>query len=136
MGLIALVTGSGAFADSAADLAKARADLLGRGARNWVKERVVVSMGGDRHCTSGETYNFRTNGTVDIARCANQVLTTRNVPWTLAPAPPIDVNLVFDGKTYQLSFSGPPQNPEMRWRDLARVKPTPTTDILLHLSKD
>ncbi len=125
-----------AQADSAADLAKARAELLGRGTRNWIKERIVVSMGGDRKCTSGETYSFHGNGSVDIALCINHFLTRRNVPWTLVSAPPLDVNLLFDGRTYQLSFAETLHAPQMRWRQLGQVKPDPTTDIYLGLSKD
>ena len=134
--LAATLLAPAAHADSAVDLAKARVDLLGHGTRNWIKERVVVSMGGDRKCTSGETYSFHGNGSVDIALCTNHVLTRRNVPWTLAPAPPLDVNLLFDGRSYQLSFAGTPHAPQMRWRRLGQVKPDPTTDIYLGLSKD
>lgn len=124
------------YADSAADLAQARTDLLGRGTRDWIKVRVVVSMGGDRHCSSGETYSFHSNGVVDIAACTNHVLVTRNVPWTLTAVPPLDVNLKFDGRSYQLSFSGTARAPQMRWRRLGQIKPDPTTDIYLGLSKD
>lgn len=132
----AMLAVSTAHADSAADLAQARADLLGHGTRNWIKERVVVSMGGDQYCTAGETYNFHNNGSVDISVCTNRILTKRTVPWTLAAVPPLDVNLVFDGRSYQLSFAGTARSPKMRWRKLGQVKPDPTTDIYLGLSKD
>ena len=132
----ATLAASSAHADSAADLAQARTDLVGQGTRNWIKERVVVSMGGDRHCTAGETYTFRARGSVDISICTNHVLVKRSVPWTIASAPPLDVNLAFDGRSYQLSFAGTARPPKMRWRRLGQIKPDPTTDIYLGLSKD
>jgi hypothetical protein len=132
---VALIA-TAAQADPAADLAQARADLLGGRSRQWVKERVVVSMGSDKHCTAGETYNFHNNGSVDIALCADHVLTRRKVPWTLQAAPPLDVNLVFDGRSYLLSFAGTQRALQMRWRDLGQIKPRPTTDVYLGISKD
>ena len=134
--LAAASFGTVARADPGTDLQEARAALTGTSLRAWVKERVVVSMGGGSRCTAGETYAFRSNGTVDIAICTDHVLVKRNVPWALVSAPPIDVNLRFDGRVYQLSFGGTPQAPKMRWRKLGQVKPDPTMDIYLGLSKD
>ena len=134
--LITPTFASFAYADAATDLAKARADLLGQSGREWIKQRVVVSMGGDKHCTAGETYNFHSNGNVTIALCVNRLLSKRNVPWTLTTSPPLDVNIAFDGRSYQLSFSGTARSPQMRWRKLGQIKPEVTTDILLGLSKD
>ena len=134
--ILSALIASTAHANGGAELANARAHLLGQGTRNWIKERIVVSMGGDKKCTSGETYSFHSNGSVGIAMCSNHVLRQRNVPWTLSAAPPLDVNLVFDGRSYQLSFAGTAHAPQMRWRQLGQVKLDPTTDIYLGLSKD
>lgn len=134
--LAAASLGTAARADPVTDLQEARTALTGTSSRAWVKERVVVSMGGGNRCTAGETYAFRSNGTVDIVICTDHVLVKRNVPWTLVSAPPIDVNLRFDGRVYQLSFGGTAKAPKMRWRKLGQVKPDPTTDIYLGLSKD
>lgn len=127
---------STAIAQTETDQAEARTNLSGPNVRVWIKQRVEVSMGGDKRCTAGETYTFRANNTVDLSKCTNHVLVKRNVPWTLLPHPPLDVDLRFDGRLVQLSFGGTARSPQMRWRKPGQVKPDPTTDIYLGLSKD
>lgn len=134
--LIAAAATSRAGADMAADVAKAKSALLGSGGRTWVKERVVVSMGGGARCEAGEIYGFKPNGTVEIVRCRDHVLSMQSFRWTVTGEPPIDVRLSFGAESFLLSFSGTRASPKMRWARPAQVKPDPSTDIYLGLSKD
>lgn len=135
-GLLSFAGISALHAQSSSDLAEARANLIGHGERTWIKERVVVSMGSSESCTAGETYTFHANNSVDVRTCSNHVLVKRTVPWMLVVKPPLDIELRFDGKSFQLSFGGTSHAPQMRWRRPGQMKPDPTTDIYLGLSKD
>jgi hypothetical protein len=88
------------------------------------------------HCTGGETYQFHSNGTVDIRSCIDHILRTRQARWQLVGKPPLDVVLLFEGHRYELSFSDSRGAPKMRWRVPSESKIDPQTDIYLALSKD
>jgi len=66
-----------------ADAADPASLLSGGSSREWVFQRIVLSMGAGDECTSGETYTFSKTHQLTIKRCLNGNLQTTQQAWSV-----------------------------------------------------
>ncbi|ANB74912.1 hypothetical protein AYM40_20900 [Paraburkholderia phytofirmans OLGA172] len=77
--IVSVVLATNAIADDA-DPASL---LSGGSSREWVFQRIVLSMGTGDECASGETYTFSKTHQLTIKRCLNGHLQTTQQAWSV-----------------------------------------------------
>lgn len=114
------------------DYVKQLTDAKGK---SWVLTDFLVFRrpGG---CFSGEQYIFRSNGSVQIDRCADGQRLISSGRWRMERRGPIDIYLTIDKTAYELSFKTADKRQMMRLRSPSSSKTSVTTDLVFKLKSE
>jgi hypothetical protein len=113
--------------------------LSGSSSREWIFQRIVLSMGAGDGCASGETYTFSKNHQVAIKQCVKGHLLTTQRKWSVSTKDG-DTLLQIDGDSaspYLLLFKTDAQGRQfMRLRTKPPDQSHPVVDKEFKLNED
>jgi hypothetical protein len=113
--------------------------LSGSSSREWIFQRIVLSMGAGDECASGETYTFSKNHNVAIKQCTQGHLITKQQKWSVSTKDG-DTLLQIEGDSaspYLLQFKTDAQGRRfMRLRTKPQDQNRPVVDKEFKLNED